>query len=423
MRRSTLLARLGLIARRPGPSGPGTASGSARIRCTSRRIGEQVQRLPLHPRLARMLVAAGGARRGRAGVRAAVGAALCCRRERRRRRPICCRRSTLAARCRRTCSAWRRRLRISADCVRMLIPDRTESAIGNPRSLRCRGTFPPRDPGRLPRSRRAAPRAGIAECPAGVRHRRDDRAGERRARRRVPGRARRCMHAQAPRPRDQRSVRSAGRPPTAVERCPAFASPAVVEREWLAADRRPTSSTASTKRKPVRVKAVRSSVRRARSRRASRCRRSRRRGAAPRRRVARAAVRATTTPGCCGACDSRVTTWTSTMLVRSAARLGVARSTMCSLMRALPPDVLSELRSRRARVAAGAERPPRAPRVRTTMARFGVGEAAGSVRARRNAAHRPAPRAGACWRYSRRTGARCSSRAICAASGTARTRK
>ena len=58
----TLLARLGLI-RRPAPFGPGSAAGpkgSAPHVLTE--IGEQVRRLPLHPRLARMLVEAGGAR-------------------------------------------------------------------------------------------------------------------------------------------------------------------------------------------------------------------------------------------------------------------------------------------------------------------------------------------------------------------------
>jgi len=50
-----LLARLSL-----GAGGAGGAGGEV-LRLTS--IGEQVRRLPLHPRLARMLVAAGGARR------------------------------------------------------------------------------------------------------------------------------------------------------------------------------------------------------------------------------------------------------------------------------------------------------------------------------------------------------------------------
>jgi ATP-dependent helicase HrpB len=59
-----LLTRLGLIVAdppteiTPGPSGPG--SPALRVRLTA--IGEQVQRLPLHPRLARMLLAASGAR-------------------------------------------------------------------------------------------------------------------------------------------------------------------------------------------------------------------------------------------------------------------------------------------------------------------------------------------------------------------------
>jgi ATP-dependent helicase HrpB len=74
----TLLERLGLIevrgpgpagVRRPGPCGPGIddqagpngpALHGAAPRLTE--IGEQVRRLPLHPRLARMLVAANGAR-------------------------------------------------------------------------------------------------------------------------------------------------------------------------------------------------------------------------------------------------------------------------------------------------------------------------------------------------------------------------
>ena len=61
-----LLERLELIAGRQGPLGPGNAAGPAlrsgapRVRLTP--IGEQVQRLPLHPRLARMLIASGGAK-------------------------------------------------------------------------------------------------------------------------------------------------------------------------------------------------------------------------------------------------------------------------------------------------------------------------------------------------------------------------
>src|SRR6185436_7691888 len=58
-----LLERLGLV----GPGGSGGSGGSGRsggpgasVRLTA--LGEQVRRLPLHPRLARMLVAAGGAR-------------------------------------------------------------------------------------------------------------------------------------------------------------------------------------------------------------------------------------------------------------------------------------------------------------------------------------------------------------------------
>jgi ATP-dependent helicase HrpB len=49
-----LLARLGLV----GSRGSGEAGRAARLTA----LGEQVQRLPLHPRLARMLVAGGGAR-------------------------------------------------------------------------------------------------------------------------------------------------------------------------------------------------------------------------------------------------------------------------------------------------------------------------------------------------------------------------
>jgi ATP-dependent helicase HrpB len=57
----TLLARLGLIGR-PGPFGPGDVAGSkGPARLTA--MGEQVRRLPLHPRLARMLVEGQGARK------------------------------------------------------------------------------------------------------------------------------------------------------------------------------------------------------------------------------------------------------------------------------------------------------------------------------------------------------------------------
>jgi ATP-dependent helicase HrpB len=58
-----LLTRLGLITESwPGPFGPGHAGAGAANPVRLTPIGEQVQRLPLHPRLARMLVAAGGAR-------------------------------------------------------------------------------------------------------------------------------------------------------------------------------------------------------------------------------------------------------------------------------------------------------------------------------------------------------------------------
>src|SRR5204862_2329176 len=54
-----LLARLGLIE--SGGSGrSGESGGSGGLRLTE--LGEQVKRIPLHPRLARMLIAAGGAR-------------------------------------------------------------------------------------------------------------------------------------------------------------------------------------------------------------------------------------------------------------------------------------------------------------------------------------------------------------------------
>ena len=58
----TLLGRLGLISivSRPGPSGSGTLAGpNSPAQLTA--IGEQVRRIPLHPRLARMLVESGGA--------------------------------------------------------------------------------------------------------------------------------------------------------------------------------------------------------------------------------------------------------------------------------------------------------------------------------------------------------------------------
>jgi ATP-dependent helicase HrpB len=55
-----LLQRLGLI-RWPGPSGPGGVAGPNGPALLTP-MGEQVRRLPLHPRLARMLVEAGGAR-------------------------------------------------------------------------------------------------------------------------------------------------------------------------------------------------------------------------------------------------------------------------------------------------------------------------------------------------------------------------
>src|SRR6185369_4367041 len=59
----TLLTRLGLISTvsRPGPSGPGTLAGPKGPALLTT-IGEQVRQIPLHPRLARMLVKSGGAR-------------------------------------------------------------------------------------------------------------------------------------------------------------------------------------------------------------------------------------------------------------------------------------------------------------------------------------------------------------------------
>ena len=66
--------------------------GAHRGRRADRRSAGSMQRLPLHPRLARMLVAAGGARADGAGVRAAVGASPAAAAARRRRPPICCRR-------------------------------------------------------------------------------------------------------------------------------------------------------------------------------------------------------------------------------------------------------------------------------------------------------------------------------------------
>ncbi len=60
----TLLERLGLIVvRRPGPLGPGASDQAGQKRpALLTTLGEQARRLPLHPRLARMLIAANGAR-------------------------------------------------------------------------------------------------------------------------------------------------------------------------------------------------------------------------------------------------------------------------------------------------------------------------------------------------------------------------
>jgi ATP-dependent RNA helicase HrpB len=56
----TLLTRLGLI-RRPGTFGPGDVAGPKGAALLTA-MGEQVRRLPVHPRLARMLIESGGAR-------------------------------------------------------------------------------------------------------------------------------------------------------------------------------------------------------------------------------------------------------------------------------------------------------------------------------------------------------------------------
>ena len=106
------------------------------------------------------------------------------------------------------------------------------------------------------------------------------------------------------------------------------------------------------------------------------------------------AARATTTRGCCGGCGSRGTTSISHALVRTAA-YGVRSLDEVRLDARAAAGRPARRRSRRARVAA-------VPSGRHLRLEYhedgtvvGVGEAAGGVRSRRDAANRPAPRAGA----------------------------
>ena len=170
----TLLRRLTLIeAGTPGET-----------RFGLRRQANSVRRLPLHPRLGRMLVAAGGARSDRAGVRAAVGASPAAGRARRRRRRICYRRSTTGA--------------VVPPHVQRVA--RTNRSVTSDFELRTssfrQGDFREADfrlavlagyPDRVAQRREA----GSPSVLPGVRHRRDGSAGKRRSRWRVPRGARR----------------------------------------------------------------------------------------------------------------------------------------------------------------------------------------------------------------------------------------
>ena len=229
-------------------------------------IGEQVRRLPLHPRLARMLVAAGGARQiARACAllserhllpprtasttsRSAVGDRRLARRA-----------AARAARGGRHCG-----FRI-ADCGL----DRAASAA-HPRAIRSDDDFRRAILAGYPDRVAQRREPGSPNVPARVRRRRDDGAGERRPRRRVPRRARRAaVAAQSqsresadPAIRNSRAVRLASR----------------VEREWLHADvvRGRASIRRATRQGP---RGDRRALRRAGARRASRSpsiRRSRR---------------------------------------------------------------------------------------------------------------------------------------------------
>ena len=140
-------------------------------------IGRQVQHVPLHPRLARMLVAAGGARQ------VAQACALLSERH------------LLPPRTATTTSDLLSAIDLLPSRIADLglrIADLFRHSIVNKSSIRNdRLSVPTCCSGRLSRSRGAATRTGIAERAPCVRNRRDDCAGERRPRRRVPGCSRR----------------------------------------------------------------------------------------------------------------------------------------------------------------------------------------------------------------------------------------
>ena len=394
---------------------------TARAARSADAVGEQVRRLPLHPRLARMLVAAGGAAQiaqacallserhlpaaahGDDDVRSAVG-------DRR-----------LAARCRRTCSAWRSQ--IGLRIARLRIANQRHAAIRNPHSA-CR----------RPHFRRAI----LAGYPDRV------------AQRREPGSPNVLLasgtgatiapesgvrdgeflvaldvHARAgpqPQPasiRDRRSPQSGG---SAVRATPVIRIASRVEREWLT----PTASEVvhrfdKDERRKVRAVAVDrydalvlaehpvavdpEIAARAARRRLARARSARRRRAAAAAAALRRARRRSRRAGPHRRLRRR------------------ARSTTCGSTRAC---------RRRAARRSIATRPTRSPcRAAATCrleydddgTRVGVGQAAGGVRPRRDAAHRPRGASRCCSRCSRRTAGRCRSRATCAASGIGRIRR
>ena len=130
----TLLERLGLIRVR----NPQSATRNDAASLTA--VGEQVRRLPLHPRLARMLVAAGGARQ------VAQACALLSERHLLPPRTASTSSDLLSALdhwtgCRRTSSAWRMSLRIS-DCGLRIFRQQSnpqtnpQSAVRNPHWVR-----------------------------------------------------------------------------------------------------------------------------------------------------------------------------------------------------------------------------------------------------------------------------------------------
>ena len=248
------------------------------VRNTARltELGEQVRRLPLHPRLARMLVAAGGARQ--------IAQACALLSERHLLPP---RTATTTSDLLSALDDWstmpphvKRAADVIADFGLQIADSKSsiQSEIRNQQSaMSSEAVVSPSDPGRLSRPRGAAARTRFAERAAGIRHRCDDRAGERRPRRRVPRRPRRQSPQSAIRS-PQSAIAQSAHPQSERSAIATVRIASRVEREWL----EPTASEVVHRfdEESGKVRAfARRSLRRARARRASGARRSRNRRA------------------------------------------------------------------------------------------------------------------------------------------------